>query len=87
MIKPHTVTMCVKHVIYMCIYVHIIKTGEYMTGMVSSDEDCRNFEILSFYLFSRDHTNFTVLKKQKFSCQWYTNTHCLPSGFPRELDN
>lgn len=59
-----------------------------MTRMVSSDEDFRNFEIFSFYLFSRDHTNFTVLKKkQKFSCQWYTNTHCLPLGFPRELDN
>lgn len=36
-----------------------------MTGMVSSDEDFRNFEIFSFYLFSRDHTNFAVLKKTK----------------------
>lgn len=34
-----------------------------MTGMVSSDEDCRNFGFFCFYLFSRDHANFTVLKK------------------------
>lgn len=44
----HCDHVCVKHVIYMCIYVHIIKTGRYMTGMVSSDETL-NFLVFIYF--------------------------------------
>lgn len=61
-----------------------------MTRMVSSDEDFRNFEIFSFYLFSRDHTNFTVLKKNKSlavsgtptptACPWVSQESLITNG-------